>query len=220
MTVDEREIGLEDIVIILQKNYKTIFIPCIIATLLSLLYFLIIPSTYESYSFIRLGSSGGVPFETQSNIKDIMYSLPILKEMAKKANGTEDSYSEFSTIRYEDANGLLKVVARSNSPEKAQKIVGIASEQIIARHQILYNESRRQLNDIVQFIKNTVKPVPLSSAIGEFKAQSTEIVIPPILDNKPIKPKTVIKSLAVFFITFFVCSIIILYKEGRRHSSI
>jgi hypothetical protein len=219
MAFEDREIGLDDVGRICIKHWKLLLFPTLIATLLAMVYAVRMPKTYESFSFVRIGSDGNGMFEQISNISDIMSTIPIEQEIAKRAGNAD--YREVVGITYTDASNsntnLLRISFVSETPQKAAKIVSIASDLLIERHRELYAESLKNTKEVVQFVKETIKPIPLSSGIREFRLVPTTVIIPAILNTDPVKTNKKIVVIGTFIVVFLTMFIISFYLEGRKH---
>lgn len=219
MEIDEKEISLDDIIFVLNKWRKIILIPSFCAAVLAVIYTSAEPRSYESFALVRVGSVGSVLYESVPAINDIMQSLPVRQEIAqnlKKGDNQEFIRSLKTTLECSDENGLLKVRAVSDNPEKAAEIVKAVCGIIMKRHEDKYVNARIELDRVLKYVKETIRPMPLSSGITEFKISKTEIVVGAFTDPDPVPAKRKQLVMIVFFSVLFGMIIVALILEGRK----
>jgi hypothetical protein len=216
-SIDEQEVTLplSDIARMFKKRWLFIFGTSIILSVVYFVFSLTSPKQYESYALVRIGTNGVASLESIPALKEIMASAPMRSKITERA-GMKSS-AEIGDIGYDDASGLLKVTARSASPEKAMQIVQASIDIIIQRHNELHDDSQKNLEQAVKFVKEAIRPVPLSSGLSEFRSSLTTILIPPIYDNKPVKPKGRLRTSTLFVMLFLFTTIISFYIEGRKN---
>jgi capsular polysaccharide biosynthesis protein len=217
MATDEQELKLEDVVRIFSKKWKFIILTSLCAAAAAYAYFhYATPIRYESYSLIKVGYDGKGTFEAPAAIDLIMNSKPMLLEIAKRMH--VNTISEIGgKLEYTDKAGLLNVSAITGSPEKSAQLVQIASGILMERHQAIYEESKKNIDTVVRFIKQTIKPIPLSSGINEFKTSPSQIVIPPVIDTDPLKTNTKMKVIGTFIIFLALTTLISFMGDDKRN---
>lgn len=215
-SMDEQEITLADITKIFKKRWLFIFGTTILVSAAYFVISLMSPKQYESYALVRIGANGSAALETIPAIKEIMGSAPMLSRIAEKTGVKSLSEIE-GDLDYEDASGLLKVTARATSPEKAVQVAQASIDILIQRHNELHDNSQKNLEQAVRFVKESIRPVPLSSGLSEFRSTPTTIVISPIYNNTPVRPKGKVRTSTLFGILFLVTTIIAFYLEGRKN---
>lgn len=220
MAYEEQDIQLSDILGILQKRWKLMVFPSLIAAFLAACITLFLPKTYQSYSLMRIGFDGSQSIESIPSIKEIMMSFPMRTAIASKmARETDNDYIDTleSKLKYEDASGLLKIIGYSETPEDAAKLVHAVTDIVSGRHQNLFENAQLRKRALVKEIKDTIKPVPLSAGINDFRIQPTTIEIQPVSRNIPVKPQKRLIVMTVFGSVFFICFMISFYIDTRRN---
>ncbi|MFH1369625.1 MAG: hypothetical protein ABII64_10935 [Elusimicrobiota bacterium] len=213
---DEKEISFQDIGKMLANYWKFILGTSV---LVSTVYFLIsisLPKQYESYALLKIGFDGDKQIESVYVINEIMKSAPMIEEIKSKVNMPKNTNKGLE-VKYFDVFGLLKIVARDESPEKAAQIVQASADIIIDRHHNLHELSQENLGKAVKFVKEMIRPVPLSSGLSEFRSFPTRIAIPPIIDNSPVKPEKRLRTSTLFIIMLLVTTLASFYSERRKN---
>ena len=216
MSSFEQEITLDEIMSVLSRFWKLILIPSFIlavATYIFLKFFS--GQVYQSYSLLRMGGDGSGSFETVSSVEVVMRSIPMLKEISRRL-GLPDGTVREESITYIDAAGMLKIQALSDSPDKAYKLVSTATDIITERHAVLFKLSQSNLDNVVKYVKETIKPIPLSSGINEFKIIPTSVLIAPIFEPKPMPSEKLVKVISVFLVSLIITAILSFYIAGKE----
>jgi capsular polysaccharide biosynthesis protein len=220
MAAEEREIDLFKVFLILKKNWLPILIVSLMAAAITSFKTTKLPRTYESYALLKIGYVGAVPVEAIGDTAIIMESLTIRNQIIKDLaglKGYESPESLSEVIKYEQLSNLLKVKAEARDPETAKKIVSSAVKIIVARQDKKYQAERAKLDALVKYIKETIRPVPLSSGINEFKFEPTEVEIEPMLINRPVlKANKKLPVMSAFLLGALVSSIFVIFLNRRE----
>ncbi|HEX2974397.1 MAG TPA: Wzz/FepE/Etk N-terminal domain-containing protein [Bacteroidales bacterium] len=209
MTNDEQEISIQEIIDIIKRQWRLIIIPAILASIVAAGISLSLPKEYESYSLLRIGYAGTKPYDSVASVKVIMNSSPFVEQIKQKSG-----LNDVDSLKYTETDTLLKVSARASDPEDAQKMVKTATELIIERHRRINEYSEQRLGRMVTYVKEILRPVPLSAGLDEFMVEPTRIEVPPLIMKEPIKVKVKLIVLLVFFGVLFVDILVAFYKEG------
>lgn len=213
MHKEENEIELKDILRVFKKKWLMILLPAVVIAGLAHVFLVLQPNVYESYAIIRIGRSGTGQFESVDAINEIMSSGPMFSEICTKAGVGP---GKFTKIDFKEASGYLKIIAKANSPEMAVKLVQVSSDMLLKRHTEFYKHSQERIKNAVLFVKETIKPVPISSGINEFMLEPTSVLVPAVFDSEPKDSDKIAKPLLVFFLVCFVDLLIAIYVERRK----
>lgn len=215
----EQEISLDEIIQVIIKHWKLIIFPSFIIAILFGIFLSFQPKPYDSFSLLKVGNAGGAPFESAASVKNIMQSFPVRQQIAEKLNERDNLRfisAINSSIEYTDEGGLLKIRAVDIKPERAAEMVKVAADIIILRHEEMYNKAQEETDKVLQYVKKTVNPIPLSVSIGEFKATKTEVTVLPFVNKEPMPTKRKLVVIMVFFGVFFITILMSFILEGRK----
>ncbi|MBN1824475.1 MAG: hypothetical protein JW803_09165 [Endomicrobiales bacterium] len=216
--IEEKDISIADIIGILRKRWQLVLLPGLIAAFAVYLYTLTIPKAYMSYALLRPGMSGTMLIEGPSETQELMDTLTMREEICKNLGnlpGYESPDALKDSIKYKQVAGFLRIEVETYDPEVAEKIVRSALNITYKRHQKKYKEEKLKLDRLVKYVKDTIKPIPLSSGIKEFRVDPSEIALEPVLDRNPIPVNKVKIVLYAFFIVFFLSVIYAFYLESK-----
>jgi hypothetical protein len=87
---------------------------------------------------------------------------------------------------------------------------------LLERHEAIYANERKDLGELIAFVKETIRPMPLSSGISDFRITKTGIAVEPMLQPEPVKSKSCIVALFVLMVTGFIGILVAFYIEGRE----
>jgi hypothetical protein len=216
METQDQEISLQDIIKVLQKRWKIILLPALAGAVLAAGLSKTIPKQYESYALLRIGYSGSRPLESTASLSEIMNTIPNLQKIAAKVNNTSNGRTLKDIVKYEDKADLLRISAQAETPEKARELVQTATDMVMERERLLYEDAEKQLATLVKYVRETLRPVPLSSGINELMMRPYFVEVAPVLDTEPLKTKTKVIVIGVFIALMFMDILIAFYREGAE----
>jgi capsular polysaccharide biosynthesis protein len=216
--VQNDEIDLRDVVKVIKKRWMLIVFPALIAALFAGIVVHSMPKKYESYSLLRIGHIGATPFESIASIKEIMNSSVVRQEVVGKLkDGSKVSVDTLNDrVKYEELSDLLKIRASGSTPEKAEELAQASTDLLLNRHQILYANAQKDVDQTLKYIKNTVSPVPLGVSMNDMRIEPTRLEVPPVINNKPLPNKAKVAAIAVFFALMLLDILIAFYIEGEE----
>ncbi|MGA2091327.1 MAG: hypothetical protein ABSH12_07710 [Endomicrobiales bacterium] len=217
MECEDQEIKLSEITAVFKKQWFFMLLPSLLAAVIATGYVKMMPRTYESYSLVRIGVSQSKPLDRIDSVNTIMQAYPmrmaITKAMAEEDN--ESIVLPKDAIEYSDDAGLLKIYATAASPERATKLVSIATEMIMTRHQQLFKDAKVETDAVVDYFKSTLKPnAIIEPSISEFRLTPSIIEIAPIFNKKPVTHNNKSIPLSAFFLVFFIMMLTAFYRQS------
>jgi uncharacterized protein involved in exopolysaccharide biosynthesis len=129
----ESDLTIEDVVIFLKEQYKTICITFIVCILSSCVYLFTRPTFYESKTDLLVGNS----IESADQIKYL--------------------YSDTAQIIPIKNTSVIQVVATSNSAELSKQAVADTVKRILDRHNELVLEKKQRAMDLIKATSNNNK---------------------------------------------------------------
>ncbi|MCK9582135.1 MAG: Wzz/FepE/Etk N-terminal domain-containing protein [Endomicrobiales bacterium] len=212
--MEDMEISLNDILKVLKKHWKLIILPTIVVGLLAHIYAHNLPKEYESSALIKIGYIGQDQLDSVGSITAIMSSEQLRKQVAIEAGHVNDlNYIQALTgmVQYSDESGMLKITAKTQNPVTAKQLADIVAKIVIERHKIGFDNGKIELNQMVNFVKENIRPIPLSSGIREFRLVPSELVITASVPNHAKESKMPIVRVSVL-ISFLLLSMLALFK--------
>lgn len=213
--MDEVEISLSDILNALKKRWKLVFLPAFVISIFVHIYALNLPKQYESSAMIRLGFVGSDTIESVATTSVMMKSEQLrnlIAEKAGRANDEEYVADLADAIEYSDAAGMLQITAKDKDPHTAQKLVDMVSAIILESQKKVFENEKKNLAQLVEYVKDNIRPVPLSSGIREFRLSESVLAVPSNLPKKPVPTKKHYTSVALA-LSLILMSFIALFLE-------
>ena len=217
--MEELEISLVGMMSVLKKRWVVIVFPALIAGLIA---HFVAPymqkPEYESKAVIRVGFSRGTPLESAATLKGIMTTLSVLNLIAENIDTKGDPNMTTvleNMITYTVTDQLITVSMVSEDKNVAYQVVTKATEIIIERHNQLYRNSVVELNKAINFVRDVVKPVPLSAGLSEFITRPSEMVEKANLPEKPIDVPAIPYFTTFFLTTMLVMIMVMLYIDRK-----
>jgi capsular polysaccharide biosynthesis protein len=216
-TMEEVEISLSEIIQALKKRWLLVVLPPIILGLLAGIYTHNLPKQYESSGIIRVGYVGSDPVESIAGTAVIMKSDQLRRQIADnmgKANDEDYIESLLDTVNYTDSAGMLEVSAKAENAVSAQKLASVASSIILQRQKNAYESEKKNLAQLVAYVKENIRPIPLSSGIREFRLSESSVVVSANLPKQPIEIK---QQYAIFFFSLglILMILIVVFLERK-----
>jgi capsular polysaccharide biosynthesis protein len=213
--MDEAEISLNDIVSALKKRWLFILLPTVLISGLTAIYAHHLPKQYESTAMIRLGSVGSDVVESVAASSVVMQSAQLREKIAEKMGRADDEkyiLSLMEGIEYTDAAGMLQITVKDHDPVEAKKLVEVVSAMILERQQAMFAMEKKNLAQVIDYVKLNIHPMPLSSGIREFILSEPEFAVPANLPKSPVPNKKHFTSVA-FVLSLVLLSFIALFLE-------
>jgi len=213
--MEEAEISLNDVLIALKKRAMIILVPTLLISVCTHFYAHSLPKEYESIAMIRLGFVGSDPIESVASASAVMKSEQLRNQIADKVgHANDDDYIAGlnEAIEYTDAAGMLQVAVKDNNPVVAQKLVDVISKIVLDRQQKIFDTEKKNLAQLVAYVKENIRPIPLSSGIREFRLSESELAVPSNLPKKPVPNKKHF-TLVAFMLSLVIMSFVALYLE-------
>ena len=161
--VDEDEIDLMDYIRVIWKRKIGIIAVFIIAVLAAgLMSKFVLPEVYETSSLVEIAKIKGENLENPADIIATFKQRAILLEIAEKVGWDKEKETDKAKIRGLGNNlklekgekgNFLKIKAKANTPEEAQKIVSAVNEILISRHKKRFTEAERLVEAEIETIK-------------------------------------------------------------------
>jgi hypothetical protein len=176
------------------------------------------PKQYESYALIRIGHVGDKEIESIASVAEIMNSLAIRKEIAGKMQIQKADYVNAlaGLLKYKNTSELMEIRSLGQTPEQAHALAQAATGVVLSRHAVLFANAKKDIDQTLRYVKQTVNPMPLSIGIKEIRMEPTRIEVPAILDDQPKQSKTKIVVLSVFFAMLLLDMLVALYLQGKE----
>ncbi len=213
--MDEAEISLNDVLGALKKRWALIVLPTLIVSVLTWVYAHNLPKEYESVAMIRLGFVGSDPVESVGAATAVMKSEQLREQIAAKVGHAQDNdYIDSLTdlIEYTDAAGMLQIAARYTDPAAAQKLTEVVSSLVLERQKLIFETEKKNLSQLVTYVKENIRPMPLSSGLKEFRLSESELAVPANLPKKPVPSKKHYTSVA-FALSLIMMGFLALFLE-------
>ena len=161
--VDEDEIDLMDYIRVIWKRKIGIIAVFIIAVLAAgLISKFVLPEVYETSSLVEIAKIKGENLENPADIIATFKQRAILLEIAEKVGWDKEKETDRAKIRGLESNlklekgekgNFLKIKAKANTPEEAQKIVSAVNDILISRHKKRFTEAERLVEAEIETIK-------------------------------------------------------------------
>ena len=129
----DSDLTIEDVVIFLKEQYKTICITFLVCILCSCVYLFTRPTLYESRADLMVGNA----IESADQIKYL--------------------YSNDAQINPIKNTSIIQVIATSNSAELSKQAVADTVKRIIDRHNDLFLEKKKRAIDLIKATNNNNK---------------------------------------------------------------
>jgi hypothetical protein len=215
--VQNDEIDLRDVVRVIRNRWKLICLPALAVSLLGGVVMKSMPKQYESYSLVRIGHVGNKEIESVASITEIMNSLAIRREIAAKMRIDKADYVNALTgmLKYKNSSELLEIRSNGQTPAQAHELAQAATGIVLNRHSMLFANAKKDIDQTLRYVKQTVNPMPLSIGINDIRLEPTRIEVAPILSNQPKQSKTMIVVLAIFAVVALLDMLVAFYLEGK-----
>jgi uncharacterized protein involved in exopolysaccharide biosynthesis len=215
--MDEAEISLSDVLNALKKRWLFIVLPTLVISALTAVYARHLPKEYESTAMIRLGFVGSDPIESVAAASVVMKSEQLREQIAEKigrANDEDYVAGLTDAIDYTDAAGLLQITVKNKDPQIALNLVNAVSTIIMERQKTTFEIEKKNLAQLIAYVKENIRPMPLSSGIREFRLSESELAVPANLPKKPVQNKKHFTSVA-FALSLILFGFIALFLERK-----
>ncbi|MBN2038728.1 MAG: hypothetical protein JW864_01720 [Spirochaetes bacterium] len=191
------EIDLYDI---LRKIWKWKFLTIAVIIIFMVATFLHVKSTPEMYtseSIIKVGKIANVLIEQIPDIHSYIQS-DICNTFSSCANTL--NCSPISQINSNTDKVLI--TSKNNSPEKSFSCIQEAVKSLLKRHDIIYKNALKKINENISSIKTKeiIDPVYFL----ESYTAPTAIIKQPLMPVNPDSKKTAIKLAVAFFASLFI----------------
>jgi LPS O-antigen subunit length determinant protein (WzzB/FepE family) len=216
--VQNDEIDLRDVVRVIRNRWKLIILPAVVASLLVGIVMKSMPKQYESYALIKIGHVGNKEIESVASITEIMNSLAIRKEIAAKMRIDNADYVNAleGMLKYKNSSELLEIRSNGRTPAQSHELAQAATGIVLNRHSMLFGNAKKDIDQTLRYVKQTVNPMPLSIGINDIRMEPTRIEVPPVVNSEPKQGKTEITIIAILLVVMLLDMFIAFYNEGKE----
>jgi len=166
---EEDEVTLYDYIKVVRKRKWLIVIGTCACILTAGLVSLSLPKTYEAVLDLRIGKVWGTPIADNHLVSQKLSSEALLVKVIEKLGPEISSQSLRGTLRTSVLpGGLVRLVARANTPPEAVKVVNAVATLVVEEHQDRYDRAMAPYYQYEKDLAGRIKKV--ESHISGMKA--------------------------------------------------
>lgn len=157
---NKEEVDLKDYINVVVKRKRVIITIFFVAVIVAVVVSFLMPKTFEAVTLIKLGQIRNqavfINLENIDDIKAVFSRENTLKEIALKlglpANTSLAKITKIFSIEPVEKTSLLKIKGRGTTPQKALETTNLIAGFLIDRHQNLFLEAEKTLNQEIETI--------------------------------------------------------------------
>ena len=159
--MEEEEIDLRDYLRVIKQRRKGIIAIFIIVVALTVIISLIVPSTYESKSLLKIGLLNKAPLESTISAKTILQQKDNLTLIAQQLDIFDQQEILDLTDRFDiDAikdTDLFEIKGRGKTPTDSVNLTNLVKNKLLVHQQELFTEGKKSLELAITQIEQKIK---------------------------------------------------------------